>query len=151
MSEAIQSGSSVTLNFSLSLESGELVDETKKPATFQVGDGKLLPHFEQLLQGLEAGAKRSFVIENGFGEHNPKNLQSFPLTSFEQPPEIGLVVNFTSPSGDLPGVVKLVTQDRVEVDFNHPLSGKTILFSVEIIQVDNQRQTSHGINIRNEV
>ncbi len=148
---AIQSGSRVTLTFALHLESGELVDETAQPASFEVGDGKLLPHFEQLLEGLEAGAKRSFVIEEAFGVHNPKNLQFFSLSSFEEAPEPGLVMNFSSPSGDLPGVIKSVTNEHVEVDFNHPLAGKTILFSVEILDVDNSRQTSNGINIRNEI
>ncbi|MDY7025562.1 MAG: FKBP-type peptidyl-prolyl cis-trans isomerase [Pseudomonadota bacterium] len=148
---AIQSGSRVTLTFALHLESGELVDETTQPASFEVGDGKLLPHFEQLLEGLEAGAKRSFVIEEAFGVHNPKNLQFFSLNSFEEAPEPGLVMNFSSPSGDLPGVINSVTNEQVEVDFNHPLAGKTILFSVEILDVDNSRQTSNGINIRNEI
>lgn len=41
----------VTLHFALGLETGELVDSTfdKKPATFKVGDGNLLPGFEQQL------------------------------------------------------------------------------------------------------
>jgi hypothetical protein len=39
----------VTLHFALKLDNGDVVDSTfdKKPATFKVGDGNLLPGFEQ--------------------------------------------------------------------------------------------------------
>jgi FKBP-type peptidyl-prolyl cis-trans isomerase SlpA len=70
----------VTLHFALGLETGELVDSTfdKKPATFKVGDGNLLPGFEQQLYGLKAGDKRTLQIapEQGFGQINPQNVQS---------------------------------------------------------------------------
>ena len=44
----------VTLHFTLALASGEEVDTTRRgpPATFEVGDGKLLPGFELALFGL---------------------------------------------------------------------------------------------------
>ena len=55
----------VTLHFAIKLESGDVVDSTfdKQPATFKVGDGNLLPGFEQALYGLKAGDKRSLPIE----------------------------------------------------------------------------------------
>ena len=77
----------VTLHFALSLENGEQVDTTfdKQPATFKVGDGNLLPGFEQQLFGLKAGDKRTFQIapEQGFGQHNPQNVQTMPRSQFE--------------------------------------------------------------------
>ena len=36
---------------------------------------------------------------------------------------------------ELPGVVKTVEGDRVEVDFNHPLAGRTLTFEVEVLNV----------------
>ena len=49
----------VTLHFAIELEDGSLVDSTfdKTPATFIVGDGNLLPGFEQALFGLTQGPK----------------------------------------------------------------------------------------------
>ena len=46
----------VTLHFAIKLESGEVVDSTfdNKPATFKVGDGSLLPGFEQALSLIPA-------------------------------------------------------------------------------------------------
>ena len=47
--------SEVTLHFTLKLPNGDVVDTTldKQPATFKVGDGSLLPGFEQVLFGLK--------------------------------------------------------------------------------------------------
>lgn len=134
----IAENTQVRLHFSLGLENGDLIDETQAPAEFKVGDGQLLPNFEALLKGLKAGDKRSFLVENGFGEVNDNNVHWFKRSQFEESLEAGVVVNFSGPSGDLPGVVKGFSEgkgDMVEVDFNHPLAAKTIVFTVEILDV----------------
>ncbi|MDX2353986.1 FKBP-type peptidyl-prolyl cis-trans isomerase [Stutzerimonas xanthomarina] len=131
----------VTLHFSLSLENGERVDSTfdKKPATFKVGDGNLLPGFEQQLFGLKAGDKRTFQIapEQGFGQHNPQNVQTMPRSQFEgMELSEGLLVIFNDAAKtELPGVVKAFDDRQVSVDFNHPLAGKALTFDVEIFDV----------------
>lgn len=131
----------VTLHFTLKLPNGDVVDSTldKQPATFKVGDGSLLPGFEQAIFGLKAGDKRGFEIEpeRGFGPSNPQNLQTIPRDQFDEMElEEGLLVIFRDAAGgELPGVVKTIHDQVVEVDFNHPLAGKVITFDVEIINV----------------
>lgn len=131
----------VTLHFALGLESGEVVDSTfdRKPATFKVGDGNLLPGFEQQLYGLKAGDKRTLQVlpEQGFGQHNPQNVQIMPRSQFEgMELSEGLLVIFNdAANAELPGIVKAFDERLVTVDFNHPLAGKTLSFEVEIIDV----------------
>lgn len=133
--------SQVTLHFTLKLPGGEVIDTTvgKKPATFKVGDGSLLPGFEQSLFGLKAGDQRSFEIEpeRGFGQGNPQNVQSMPRDGFkDMEPEPGLMIIFQDAAGgEMPGVVKSVSDTVVEIDFNHPLAGKVVTFEVEILDV----------------
>lgn len=131
----------VTLHFALKLENGDVVDSTfdKKPATFKVGDGNLLPGFEQAIYGLKAGDKRSLSIspEQGFGQGNPQNVQVMPRSQF-QDMELseGLLVIFNdAANAELPGVVKAFDDSQVTIDFNHPLAGKALSFDVEIIAV----------------
>ena len=131
----------VTLHFALKLDNGDVVDSTfdKKPATFKVGDGNLLPGFEQAIYGLKAGDKRSLSIspEQGFGQGNPQNVQAMPRSQF-QDMELseGLLVIFNDAANtELPGVVKAFDEDQVTIDFNHPLAGKALSFDVEIIEV----------------
>ncbi len=132
----------VTLHFSLALEDGSEVDSNfdGKPATFVVGDGNLLPGFEKALFGLVPGAEGVFDIlpEQGFGPHNPSNIQRFSRKDFAADLDLapGLMLSFADASqSELPGVVAALENDVVMVDFNHPLAGHTITFSVKILGV----------------
>lgn len=131
----------VTLHFTLKLEDGTVVDSTrdKAPATFRVGDGNLPPGFEAPLKGLTDGDSGSYEItpEHAFGQRNPQNVQLMKREDFEaEAPEVGMVMSFADVGGgELPGVIASVDGDRVEVDFNHPLAGRTLTFEVEVIEV----------------
>lgn len=131
----------VTLHFAIKLASGEVVDSTegKSPATFTVGDGNLLPGFEQSLYGLKAGDKRSIAIEpeHGFGQPNPQNVQVMPRGNFAgMELSEGLLIIFNdAANAELPGVVKQFDDAQVTIDFNHPLAGKRLTFEVEIVEV----------------
>ena len=139
--QRIGSQTQVTLHFAIRLENGDLVDSTegKAPATFCVGDGNLLPGFEQALFGLKAGDKRSLPIspEQGFCQPNPQNVQVMPRSQFtDMPLSEGLLIIFQDAAkGELPGVVKAFDEQQVSIDFNHPLAGKPLTFEVEIIEV----------------
>jgi len=139
----VSEGTKVTLHFSITLASGELIDSTfdQEPATFTVGDGNLLAGFEEVVMGLSAGSKEVFTIspEKGFGQHNPSNLQTIKRDQFgdDITLEKGLVLSFAdAQKAELPGVVAEFTDKEVVVDFNHPLAGKEVLFEVDIIKVE---------------
>lgn len=136
-------GTQVTMHFALELEDGSVVDSNfdAEPVTFVVGDGNLLPGFEEALLGLQAGDEKSFVItpEKGFGGYNPENIQEFPRDQFPEDVELseGLVLSFAdAQNNEVPGVVQEFDERTVTVDFNHPLAGRDIEFSVRIIDVN---------------
>lgn len=136
----IGEGTEVTLHFAIKLQSGQVIDSNfeAQPAKFVFGDGNIPEGFEQALSGLKMGDHLDLTIapERGFGMHNPSNIQVMPRTQFkEMDLEPGLVVTFQEPGGEVPGVVTEFTEDRVTIDFNHPLAGQTILFEVKILQV----------------
>jgi len=132
----------VTLHFSLALEDGSVVDSnfSGKPATFVVGDGSLLNGFESALFGLSTGDEAVLEIdpEQGFGPHNPNNIQRFSKGDFTDDVQLepGLMLSFADASqAELPGVVVEVDDEHVMVDFNHPLAGHQITFAVKILDV----------------
>lgn len=143
----VRTGSRLELHFSLSFESGDVIDSNfgSKPASFSVGDGSMLPGFESVLLGRKAGdvVEELIPAEKAFGQPNPENRQRFAIAKFRHliedelmPAEIGSVVSFQDPGGfDIPGVVKAIDNDAVTVDFNHPLAGKDIVFKAEILSV----------------
>jgi len=132
----------VTLHFSLSLSNGDLIDSTfdKQPAKFDFGDGQLPDGFQAYLVGMSAGEKNEWQVppEKSFGMPNPNNLQVMKRADFAADIELakGLVVSFADANkSELPGVVKAFDEDKVTIDFNHPLAGEVLSFKVEIIDV----------------
>jgi FKBP-type peptidyl-prolyl cis-trans isomerase SlpA len=133
----------VELHFSLKLaDTGELVDSTfeKKPAELVIGDGNLPAAFEAVIHGMRAGERKIERIEpkDGFGQHNPSNVQRIPKDQFDPSVELseGLVVSFQDKAkSELPGVVSTINDTMVTVDFNHPLAGRDLEFEVEILSV----------------
>lgn len=139
----VSEGTRVFLNFSVSLDDGSEVDTNfgGEPVDFVIGDGSLLPGFERLLFGLNAGDRQMFTVEpeNAFGQPNENNVQRVARDRFDNDGEleVGLVYSFADSSGgELPGMVVDFDDDEVTVDFNHPLSGRTILFDVLIHRVE---------------
>jgi FKBP-type peptidyl-prolyl cis-trans isomerase SlpA len=138
----ISNGCKVMLHFALKLDDGNVVDSTfdAKPATLTIGDGNLPEGFEANLIGLTTGDHQTFSVppERAFGQHNPSNLQRMKRSDFavDMPIAPGLVVSFAdAANAELPGVIASVEGDWVEVDFNHPLAGKTLQFEVQILEV----------------
>jgi len=138
---AIGPGTRVSLHFAIKLQDGQIIDSNfdAQPASFTFGDGNIPEGFEQALLALKAGEHAELTIapERGFGMHNPSNIQILPRSQFkEMELEPGLVVSFQEPGGELPGVVTEFNDDKVTVDFNHPLAGKTLIFDVQVETVE---------------
>ena len=135
-------GTRVTLLFKLALSAGDVIESTgDESATFEVGDGSLLPGFESAMYGMKAGdsAQLPIAAEQGFGLPNDENVHMMKRVLFEVSQNLveGLVVSFADgEGGERPGVVNRLFDDLVEINFNHPLAGKDLLFSVQIKQVE---------------
>ena len=136
-------GTRVVANFSLSLEDGSEVDSNfgKDPVEFVIGDGNVLPGFERHLFGMSAGERQIHTIlpENAFGQPTDNNVQVVSRDEFDDDMvlEIGLLFSFADAAGgELPGMIISFDENDVEVDFNHPLAGRTILFDVLIHRVE---------------
>lgn len=144
---SIAAGARVTLHFSLALADGTLIDSNfdKAPATFVMGDGSLLPGFEETLLGAVSGQNVDVLlpVEKSFGAINADNVQVLPRRKFAallanstDPVVEGTVLSFADAGGfEIPGVVKSIDEDTLVVDFNHPLAGREIRFNAHILAV----------------
>ena len=138
----INVASTVTLHLSLMLEDGTVAESTfdDEPLTFTMGDGTLVHGLELGLYGLRPGDSQRLTLypEQAFGLRDPDKVHRLPRADFGADIELepGLIVGFETPEGEeLPGAVLSLDADSVEVDFNHPLAGRNIIFEVEIIDV----------------
>jgi len=136
-------GSRVILHYSIALEDGTIADSTwddNEPLEFAVGDGTMVEGLELALIGLKAGDQQTLRIgpETAYGFHDPDNVHVMPRAEFAEDMNLerGQIIGFTTPSGlELPGTILAMDDDEVEVDFNHPLAGHEITFTVEVLDV----------------
>lgn len=144
IASVIAPGSRVVMHYRLALEDGSVVDSTwddDEPIAFSVGDGTMAAGLDDALQGLKCGDHVTIHLSpnQAFGDKDTANIHSMAREEFDpqMPLEPGLVIGFTLPNGDeLPGMVLEVEEKSVLVDFNHPLSGHTIMFEVMILSIE---------------
>ena len=138
----VKADSTVDIRFSLCLIDGTVVDQTEADETLQftLGDGTLFEGLERWLIGLEEGERRQFTLfpEDAFGNPDPDNITELSRSDFPADMDLqrGLVIGFSGPAGEeVPGTIVAVEDDRVTVDFNHPLAGKVLLFDVTVERI----------------
>jgi FKBP-type peptidyl-prolyl cis-trans isomerase SlpA len=115
-----------------------------RPATLQLGCGQLAAGLERRLFGLCEGDEAAFDVDaaDAFGERNPELVHAITRAAFDANADpttdyvAGDVVEFNSADGcRVAGVLKQRDARRVIIDFNHPLAGLPLRFSVRVIGV----------------
>jgi FKBP-type peptidyl-prolyl cis-trans isomerase SlyD len=104
------------------------------PMVVRAGSHHIILGLDEALIGKDEGFEGDLEIspEKGFGLHDPKRIESFPKNKFKEKPVKGMSVKVEE-LGE--GVVIDVIGGRVIVDFNHPLSGKTLNYHMKIESV----------------
>ncbi len=108
------------------------------PVTICIGQGQTIPGLDKQLVDKEVGKDYTVEIatEDAFGKKDPKQIQLISTAKFKKAninPMPGLQVNIDEQMG----IIKTVSGGRTLVDFNHPLSGKDVVYKVKIIkQID---------------
>jgi peptidylprolyl isomerase len=140
----VMNGKTVSFHYVGTLDDGTEFDnsyERGEPMSGLIGEGKLIAGFEKALLGMKPNEKKSVVIESkdAYGEHNPNAIQGIPLTSF---PEdfVAIKGNVVNGKGENEQIFTAIiiekSEDKVILDFNHPLAGKNLNFNIEIIAIE---------------
>ena len=144
MKEKIDMHSLLLMHYSIALTNGTEIESSfdDEPVEVAMGSGVLTEGMELALYGLETGDRQTLTLtpEQGFGLRDEDNIHMMPLTDFpdDLTPESGLVFEFETPGGeDILGTVLSVKDGMAEVDFNHPLAGQALVFTVEILDINN--------------
>lgn len=139
----INPGSRVLLHLSMTLEDGTEVISTyeDEPLSFTLGDGVMEASLESLLLGLNTGDEQSWeVIGNEvYGPIDDDNLQWMDRETFSDQMKLRVdqIIGFTTSNGEeIAGRIVEIEPTQIQLDFNHPLSGKTFFFKTTILDVD---------------
>ncbi|MBW2996653.1 peptidylprolyl isomerase [Candidatus Woesearchaeota archaeon] len=106
------------------------------PVVICLGQGQLLPGIEKELEGKEPGKELAIDLqpEDAFGKKDAKLIKMIPMAAFKRQnimPEPGMQVNVDN----LMGIIKTAAGGRCLVDFNHPLSGKEVSYTIKINKI----------------
>lgn len=149
----IETNKVVGIHYTLTLESGELVDTTKdaEPLLYLAGSQQIIPGLESELMGCSVGDNKKVVIqpEDGYGEYDETLVQKLPremFTGIDQI-EVGMEFQTQSPSGDAQYViVTQVSDEEITIDGNPEFAGKVLHFDVTVdsIRDAEPEEIDHG-------
>ena len=138
----VQSGSSVSIEYTLKDEAGTVLDSNKgkSPLTFTHGQQQIIPGLERELIGLHAGDEKKVVVkpEDAYGPVVPNAQTEVPKDAVpKEGLKVGTALMARSGSGETrPVVVKEIKEKTVVLDLNHLLAGKTFFFDVKVLGVE---------------
>ena len=131
----------VDIHYTLTDEEGKVIDSSvgKEPLGYIHGRGYLISGLEAELEGKEAGAKFKAVIapKDAYGEFDPRMVMDVEREKFEGIDVIEVGQQFQVMTQGGPAIVRVVEvgDDKVKIDGNHELAGKTLTFDVEVVEV----------------
>ncbi|OGR05573.1 MAG: hypothetical protein A3K23_04395 [Desulfobacca sp. RBG_16_58_9] len=136
----VKNGDFVQLHYTGTLEDGTVFDSSdgRGPLEFQVGGGGIIAGFNDAVMDMEVNGEKTFTLapEQAYGEKREDLTREFPMDMLgDHAIEVGQVLRFSSPQGPVSGTVLSLDPDKFTVDFNHPLAGKTLEFSIKVVGV----------------
>jgi FKBP-type peptidyl-prolyl cis-trans isomerase SlyD len=137
----VQPGSEVSFDYTLTDDSGKVVDSSKgrEPMHYVHGKGQIIPGLEKELAGMAVGNEKKVTVkpEEAYGPVDPRAFQE--IAKEKLPPEalkVGTMLMAKGPQGQgVPVRVHEIKENTVIMDFNHPLAGKTLSFDVKITDI----------------
>jgi FKBP-type peptidyl-prolyl cis-trans isomerase SlpA len=138
----IKNGDTVSVNYTGKLEDGSVFDtslqEGREPLTATLGQGQLIPGFENGLIGMTIGESKTVEIEpeNAYGTHNPMLKQEIGKDQVPQDVKVGDMLQGMSQNGPINVRIDEIKESTVVIDMNHPLAGKKLIFDLEVISVN---------------
>jgi FKBP-type peptidyl-prolyl cis-trans isomerase SlyD len=141
----------VALQYELFSSEGELIEKTSAPIEYLHGGYQgIFERVEQTLQGKHAGETCDVRLQpvDAFGEYDADLVYVEPRSKFPQDIEVGMRFQGV-PEGAQQGLVYTVTDiadEKVVLDGNHPLAGKTLHFkcTVESVRAATADEIAHG-------
>ena len=140
----VEAGKQVSIEYSLSIEPEGVVDTNvdSDPLTYVQGTQQIVPALEKALEGMEVGQTTEISIspQDGYGERSDEALQEVSKSQVpEEAQKEGVVLQGRDQNGGVVNArVAEIKDETVILDLNHPLAGKTLQFSVKILDIQEQ-------------
>ncbi len=120
---------------------GEVIDSNvgQKPLKFITGKGQIIPGLESKIKEMNPGESADVLVKaaDAYGEKDENAVQTLPKEQFAGIDlQEGMTLYGQGENGETVQVtVKSFTDNDVTIDFNHPLAGKDLMFTVSVKEV----------------
>lgn len=143
----VQITDTISVSYTAQLDSGEIIEgapETK-PVILSIGSGRILQAVEASTIGMEPGETKTVKIlpEDAYGPYFKDLIHELPIASFgnKVAPKPGMILSLAIEKDgveqQVPATVLAINNDSVTVDYNHPLAGKAITYTVKLHSIGN--------------
>ncbi len=140
----VKDGDTVKVHYTGKLEDGSVFDSSveRDPLEVTLGEGKLIPGFENAVVGLKVGDKTTANIESSDAYGDRRDDLEVTVERSQLPediePEVGMQLQLNQPNGQpVPVQITKVEEENIIIDANHPLAGKDLTFDIELVEIVN--------------
>jgi FKBP-type peptidyl-prolyl cis-trans isomerase 2 len=137
----IESGKTVSIEYTLTLGDGTVVDSNvgQEPLVYEAGGGDILPALDAALIGLSEGDLKQVELSaaDGYGEVDEALRLEVPLDQLpDDARQVGTPLVARREDGQEMRVrVHDVTDSEAVLDYNHPLAGEPLSFSIRVVEI----------------
>jgi FKBP-type peptidyl-prolyl cis-trans isomerase 2 len=139
---AVQSGDTIKIHYHGRLADGTTFDSSagRSPLEFTVGSGAVIKGFDDGVQGMAVGDKKTIEIPflHAYGPEDPTMIIEFPVDKLPEDlkPEVGMQLNMNNAEGQqFQVVVTEINDQNIVLNANHPLAGKDLIFDLELVEI----------------
>ena len=140
----VEKGQNVSVHYVGTFTDGTTFDSShdrNEPLAFEVGSSHMIKGFNDALIGMTVGDTKTVCIQpdQAYGSIDESAVGLVPKSNFPgdfEPVVGGTVIGQNDVGQKMMATIKSHDETNIELDFNHPLAGKTLNFQIELLSVD---------------
>ncbi len=143
--QRVKQGDQVIIEYKGTLADNEETDSSVDSGSleFEVGAGKVFPGFDKGVLDMAVNETISITLapEDAYGQQDKELLHTVnkEVLGPDVDPKPGMVLGMdierSGQKHKIPALVTVVKDDQVEIDFNHPLAGKTLTYQLTLKEI----------------
>tara|TARA_A100001011_G_scaffold392113_2_gene478979 strand:+ start:2799 stop:3380 length:582 start_codon:yes stop_codon:yes gene_type:complete len=154
----VQNGHTVTVHYRGTLPEEDNIEfdssyRRGSPVEFEIGSGKMIQGFNDALLNMSVDETKIITLtpDEAYGPSMEHLFQLIPKTQFGEGFEFQLdgMIQGNGPMGPFIARIHEIKDEHVILDFNHPLSGKTLTFEIALQSISDTSPTESDVPVAN--
>jgi peptidylprolyl isomerase len=136
-----RTGDTVRVHYRGTLDDESVFDSSagREPLEFTLGEGRVIPGFEEAVLGMAVGEEKTVTIpaEQAYGAHRAEMVATLSRDVLPEgmEPQVGQQLQLNQEGQTFVVSVTEVSGESVTLDANHPLAGQDLTFALELVEI----------------